>query len=196
MKKIIIFIFVLIVTLNCKNYLNKEIQTEANNKTNSISENSDTPKEIFYWVDAKLNGISLQTNKTILKKELGDFDSIIIDYDNCYGVFQDEYEIAFIKKSRFQLSGDSIIAESIYLKDNITLSYNNKCLTNKTTLNEFSQIFPLGYKNKIIVNNDDFGLGDNLTLIKIKESENDIDFVIHFLFKENKLFLVARWYPC
>ncbi len=196
MKKNIVLIFVLFATLSCKNYQKNNTQTEKNNETDLLSDNKDAPNEIFNWSNATLNGVSLQTNKKNFTSDLGDFDSIIIDYDNCYGVFQDEYKIAFIDNSRFQLSGDSIIAESIFLTDSLALTYNNICFSNNTTISDFSRLFPLGYKNKTIVNNDDFGLGDNLTLIKIKESENDIDFVIHFLFKEDKLFLVARWYPC
>jgi len=165
---------------------------QSNRKTEELFEK----RNFLAWSDLVVNDLPTHTNKELFGSLFGEPDSIVVDYNHCQQIFEDEFELLYKDGFKFHLKGDSLILESAIIYDNYRIKYDGLELDNKTSLDEFLSWFDNPTEDVQLVGLDDFPFGEGLSLVQIPESEEGFDFTIHVFFKERQLFCIARLFPC
>jgi|SRR5690554_4164 len=165
---------------------------ESNLETDELLEK----RRFLAWSDMVVNDLPAHTNMALFDAQFGEPDSIVVDYNHCQQIFEDEFELLYKDGFKFHLKGDSLILESVIIYDNYRIKYDGLELDNKTSLDEFLSWFDNPTEDIQLVGLDDFSFGEGLSLVQIPESEEGFDFIIHVFFKERQLFCIARLFPC
>lgn len=204
--KLSIFFSVLLFSIGCTVQVkskteNKRMDMVSQSLHHSPQPNIKTEEEVgkrnfLAWSELVVNNMPTHTNKESFGAQFGEPDSIVVDYNHCQQIFEDDYELLYKDGLKFHLKGDSLILESLIIFDNYRIKYDGLVLDNKTSLDDFLGWFENPIGDIQLVGLDDFPFGEGLSLVQVPESEEGFDFPIHVFFKEGQLFCIARLFPC